>query len=100
MTLDWDTNSMPTPELRDSRAAVVRLVLDLQWVESFSYRFRYPQHVNLLELEALISLIRGLWDRGLGIVVCTVWATADLFLDQCVKGAPAATAAHHSSSSS
>ena len=64
--LDWDMNSMPTPELRDSRAAVAGLVVDLPWVESFSYRFRYPQHFNLLELEALISLIRGLVDRGLG----------------------------------
>ena len=66
MRLDWDINSTLPPELRDSRAAVAALVVDLPWVESFSYRFRYPQHINLLELEALISLIRGLVDRGLG----------------------------------
>ena len=67
MRLDWGLNSMPTPELRDSRAAVTGLVVDLPWVESFSYRFRYPQHINLLELEALISLIHsragGPWSR-------------------------------------
>ena len=59
--------------LRDSRAAVAGLVVDLPWVESVSYRFRYPQHINFLELEALISLIRGLVDRGLGnrrVLVC------------------------------
>ena len=43
-------------------------------VESFSYRFRHPRHINLLELEALISLIRGPVDRGLGNrrVLCLV----------------------------
>ena len=40
--LDWDMNSTPPPELRDSRAAVAGLVVDLPSVESFSYRFRYP----------------------------------------------------------
>ena len=72
--LDWDTGSMRPPEFRDSRAAVAGLVVDLPWVESFSYRFRHPQHINLLELEALISLIRGLVDRGIGNrrVVCLV----------------------------
>ena len=64
--LDWDTGSMPPPEFRDSRAAVAGLVVDLPWVESFSYRFRHPQHINLLELEALISLFRWLVDHGLG----------------------------------
>ena len=65
---------MPPPEFRDSRAAVARLVVDLPWVESFAHRFRHPQHINLLELEALISLIRGLVDRGLGNrrVLCLV----------------------------
>ena len=74
VSLDWDTSSMPPPEVRDSRATVTGLVVDLPWVESFSYRFRYPQHINLPELEALISLIRGLVDRGLGnrCVLCLV----------------------------
>ena len=78
--LDWDTGSTPPPEFRDSRAAVARLVVDLPWVESFSYRFRHPQHINLLELEALISLTRGLVDRGLGNrrVLCLVDSRAVL----------------------
>ena len=88
--LDWDLSSMPTPELRDSQAAVARLVVDLPWVESFSYCFRYPQHMNLLELDVLISLIRGLVDRGLGNRRVLCMSTAELFLDQCVSGAPAA----------
>ena len=60
------------PEFRDSRAAAS--VVNLPWVESFSYRFQHPQHVNLLELEALIRLIRGPVDRGLGYrrVLCLV----------------------------
>ena len=70
--LDW--NTMPPPEIRDSRAAVAGFVVDLPSVESFSHRFRHPQHINLLELEALISLIRELVDRGLGNrrVLCLV----------------------------
>ena len=81
---------MPRPELRDSRATVARLVVDLPWVESFSYPFRYPQHINLLELEALISLIRGLVDRGLGNrrVLCLV--DSRVVLASVCKGPPAA----------
>ena len=30
--LDWDTSSMPPPELRDSRAAVAGSMVDLSWV--------------------------------------------------------------------
>ena len=73
--VDWSTGSMLPPEFRDSRAAVAGLVVDLPWDESFSYRFRHPQQINLLELEALISLIWGLLvDRGLGNrrVLCLV----------------------------
>ena len=86
MRLDWDMNSMATPELRDSRAAVAALVVDVSLVESFSNRFRYPQHINLLELEAVTSQ----WTVVSEIVVCSVWSTAELFLDQCAKGVPAA----------
>ena len=72
--LDWDTGSMPPPEFRDSRAAVAGLLVYLPWVESFSYRFRHPQHVNFLEVETLTSLIRGPVDRGVGNrrVLCLV----------------------------
>ena len=65
---------MHPPEFRDTRAAVAALVVDLPWVESFSYRLQHPQHINLLELEALISLIRVPVDRGLGNrrVLCLV----------------------------
>ena len=50
----------------------VSAILSLK--KGFSKSFRYPQHINLLELEALISLIRGLVDRGLGNrrVLCLV----------------------------
>ena len=74
MRLDWDSSSMLPPKLQDSGAAVAGLVVDLPWVESFSYRFRYFQHINPLELEALISLIRRFVDRGLGnrAVLCLV----------------------------
>ena len=53
---------------------MARLLVDLPRFESFSYRFLYPQHINHLELEALVSLIRGLEDRGLGNrrVLCLV----------------------------
>ena len=86
---DWDTNSTHPLEFRDSRAAVAALVVDLQWVESFSYRFQHPQHINLLELEALISLIRVQVDRGLGNrrVLCLL--SAELFLDQCARNVQA-----------
>ena len=72
--LDWDADSMHPPEFRDSRVAVAGAVVDLPWVECFSYRFRHPQHINLLELEALVKLIRGPVGRGLGNrrVLCLV----------------------------
>ena len=80
--LNWSTGSMPSPEFRDSQAAVAGLVMDLRWVESFSHRFRHPRHVNLLELEALISLIRGLVTVVSEIVVCFVWSPVESFVDQ------------------
>ena len=83
--LDWDLSSMPTPELRDSQAAVARLVVDLPWVESFSYCFRYPQHMNLLELDVLISLIRGLVDRGLGKSSCALYVDSRVVLGSVCK---------------
>ena len=83
-------NSMPTLELRDSRAAVAGLVVDLPWVESFSYRFRYPQHINFLNSRPASASFEGWWTVVSEIVVCSVWSTAELFLDQCVRGAPAA----------
>ena len=42
--LDWDMSSMHSPELPDSRAAVAGLVVDLPWVESFSFRLRCSTH--------------------------------------------------------
>ena len=79
---------MPPLEYRDSRAAMARLVVDLPSVESFSYRFRYLQHINFLELEALIRLIRGLVDRGIGNrrVLCLV--DSQVVLGSVCKGAP------------
>ena len=64
--VDWDMNSMPRPELRDSRADAGRIGGGFAVGRKASLAvFWYPQHINLLELEALISLIQGPVDRGL-----------------------------------
>ena len=51
-------------ELRDSRDSATFLTVGLTWEEVFSYRFRTPRHINVLQLEALISLVQRLADRG------------------------------------
>ena len=64
--LVWDTGLMHPLEFRDSGAAVAGLVVDLPWVEIFSYRFRHLQRFYLHELEAFVSLIPGAggpWSR-------------------------------------
>ena len=87
--LVWDTGLMHPLEFRDSGAAVAGLVVDLPWVEIFSYRFRHLQRFYLHELEAFVSLIPGSWWTMVSeIVVCIVWSTAKSFLDQCAKVVP------------
>ena len=61
---DWRTCPLVNTNLRDSRAYAFFLTVELPWEEVFSYRFRIPRHINLLELEVLISLVQRLVDRG------------------------------------
>ena len=65
-------------------SGVPGLVVDLPWVESFSFCFRYPQHINFLDLKPSSASFEGWWTVVSEIVVCSDWSTAELFLDQCV----------------
>ena len=56
--------SPPPLELTPSRCACAALVTPAGWSVLFEYRFRAPDHINVLELTALTSLIKHLAHRG------------------------------------
>ena len=51
--------------MHDVRAAVAPFALKLKWITLFSYRFLAGKHINLLELESLISLLRRITRAGI-----------------------------------
>jgi len=57
--LDWGSDPPPT-ELRDVRALSANVTCALDWSVVFSRAFIYPDHINVLELEAVILLIKRL----------------------------------------
>ena len=73
--LDWKGEEPPS-NMYDGRAAAALLALQLNWATLFLYRFFFfeGKHINLLELESLISLLRrvtrgGVRGRRLLVVV-------------------------------
>ena len=61
--LDWKGEETPS-NMHDVRAAAAPLALKLEWTTLFSYRFFAGKHINLLELESLISLLRRITRAG------------------------------------
>ena len=51
--------------MHDGRAAAALLALKLEWTTLFSYRFLTGKHINLLELESLIGLLRRITRAGI-----------------------------------
>ena len=50
--------------MRDARAAAAPFAMTLSWTALFSYRIVRGKHINLLELESLISLLRRIRREG------------------------------------
>ena len=61
--LDWEGEEPPR-NMHDGRAVAAPLALKLNWVTMFSYRFFKGKHINPLELESLISLLRRITREG------------------------------------
>ena len=51
--------------MHDVRAAAAPLALKLKWTTLFSHRFLAGKHINLLELESLISFLRRITRAGI-----------------------------------
>ena len=51
--------------MHDVRAAAAPLALRFKWTTLFSYRFLAGKHINLLELESLIGLLRRITRAGI-----------------------------------
>ena len=51
--------------MHDGRAAAAPLALKLEWTTLFSCRFLTGKHINLLELESLIGLLRRITRAGI-----------------------------------
>ena len=50
--------------MHDGRAAVAPLAMKFYWTTTFSHRFSKGKHINLVELESLIGLLRRVTREG------------------------------------
>ena len=62
--VDWKGED-PQSNMHDGRGATAPLVLRLNWATLFSYRSSGGKHINLLELESLISLLGRVTREGI-----------------------------------
>ena len=62
--LDWKGAETPS-SMHDARAAAAPRALKLNWTTLFSHQFFVGKHVNLLELESLVSLLRRITREGI-----------------------------------
>ena len=61
--LDWGPGP-PPPSFVSTHSSAAALVTPATWTELFAYRFRANDHINVLELVALVSLLRRLSNQG------------------------------------
>ena len=61
--LDWGP-APPPPSFVSTHSSAAALVTPAAWTELFAYRFRANDHINVLELVALVSLLRRLSNQG------------------------------------
>ena len=61
--LDW-SSQLPDPVFSDTRTAVGWSALSLPWEPFFSCAFKAHKHINLLEIESALSLLRHLASEG------------------------------------
>ena len=61
--LDWGSTP-PPPEFVSTHSSAAALITPAAWTVLFSYRFQRPNHINVLELVALVSLLRRLANKG------------------------------------
>ena len=62
--LSWGSSAPPSSSSRHHGVLVLPSLLLPIWSVLFSYQFRQPDHINVLELTALTSLIKHLGNRG------------------------------------
>ena len=61
--LDWGP-APPPPSFISTHSSAAALLTPAAWTEFFAYRFRTNDHINVLELVALVSLLRRLSNQG------------------------------------
>ena len=64
MRLDWNGEEQ-LGEMHGGRAAAAPLTMKLNWTTMFSFRFSKGMHINLRELESLISFRRPITREGI-----------------------------------
>ena len=85
--LIWGSSPSPL-EFTPSRCACAALVTPADWSVLFEYQFRAPDHINVLELTALTSLVRHLANGvARGSRESYVASTAASFSERFQKGA-------------
>jgi len=93
--LDWDPAAEPPTELRDARAFAAPLACRLDWKILYGYRFKYRKHINLLELEALLTLMKHLVNRGIRDARVLVLVDSRVLLGALAKGRSSSRRINH-----
>ena len=85
--LDWKGEEPPS-NMNDGRAAAAPLALEVDWDSLFSHLFFFKgKHINHLELESLISLLRRVTREGTRAQRLLVLVESRVVLGAVSKGA-------------
>ena len=86
--LIWEREEPPS-NMHDVRAIAAPLALKLKWTTLFSHRFLAGKHINLLELESLIGLLRRITRAGIRAKRLLVLVDSRVVLEPSQKAARA-----------
>ena len=90
--LDWDGNGPEETRLTDMRGETAHLCGALDWAEMFDYKSKpcnfsgQVAHINVLECQGLLSLLRRLRSRGVSPGRVLVFIDSRVVLGACAKG--------------
>ena len=82
----WDTREEPPSNMHDGRALAAPITMKLNWTTMFSFRFSKGKHINVPELESLISLLRTITREGIRARRLVVLVDSRVVLGSVSKG--------------
>ena len=82
--MDWSDGALP-PLIADVRAAAAPLCIALEWSTMFEAKAHHaprltPAHINVLEMEAVLALLKRLRREGCGALGSSFMWTPESYL--------------------